>query len=162
MVIHTNRWYRQELLFIATALALGLAVIVTMSVGIGGRADRMFTEELPATLLMLAPFVITGVVAGVASRRGTVVGCCALLGGIVVVPALHYLAYLGEQEGLKNHAWTGAALAKGLFVFAAIPAALVGSCVGLWIGRALVRSGRARATDRPDRPAGAGPQETAS
>jgi hypothetical protein len=149
MSIRTDRWYVRGMVVFAASVSLGLAMIVAMA-ALDGRTSQMLASDLPASLVMLAPFVMIGVVAGVASRRGTMVGLCAFLGGIAVVAALQILGYVGAQERLMNRAWTGAALTKGLFLCAAIPASLVGSFFGLMMGRSLVRSDTNRANNHSE------------
>ena len=145
----TDRWYLTGLVLLGSALVLGLAATAIIA-ALEGRTGQMFAEDLPASLIMLAAFVIVGVVAGLATRRGNVVGFSALFGGLVVVAALHFLGYVGEEQGLKKGAWTGAALTKGLFVCAGVPGALIGSFIGGVIGLAILRSRDNRANNNPD------------
>ncbi len=131
----------------ALALAFGLVVIGYLAL-LSGRAAEMLTSDLYYTLILLFPFMIVGLVAGVASRRGTVVGLWALLTGVVVVAAIDSYGYLAVQEALRKGAWTGAALTQGMFAIAAIPASLVGSFVGVAIGLFIVRFGKNRSNDQ--------------
>ncbi|MBC7817568.1 MAG: hypothetical protein IAG10_11805, partial [Planctomycetaceae bacterium] len=139
----TNRGQFGGLRLVAVALALGLVVIGYLAL-LSGRVAQMLTSDLYLTLLMLFPFMIVGLVAGVASRRGTVVGLWALLTGVVVVAAIDSYGYLAVQEAVRKGAWTGAALTQGMFAIAAIPASLVGSFVGVAIGLFIVRFGKNR------------------
>ena len=143
----TNRRQLGGRRLFAVALALGFVVIGYLAL-LSGRAAQMLTSDLYLTLLMLFPFMIVGLVAGVASRRGTVVGLWALLTGVVVVAAIDSYGYLAVQEAMRKRAWTGAALTQGMFAIAAIPASLVGSFVGVAIGLFIVRFGKSRSNDQ--------------
>jgi hypothetical protein len=85
----------------------------------------------------LAPFLLIGMIAGVASLRGTMIGRCTWLGGLAPVLALEFIGLLEYRQGIRNHAGTGGALVFAMAVCAALPASIVGSLIGLRIGSAI-------------------------
>jgi hypothetical protein len=122
-------------LFFASAPLVGVAIIVPI-LAVAGHIN-LFKGGLGAIAFTLAPFVIIGIAAGVASLRGATIGWCTWLGGFAPVLALFFLGLLDYQQGIRNHAWTGASLALGMAVCAALPASAVGSLIGLGIGFAI-------------------------
>jgi len=124
-------------LFFASAPLVGLAIIVT-NFAAAFDIDALFNAGFwRATTFTLAPFLFIGIAAGVASLRGTTIGWCTWLGGFAPVLALFFLGLLEYQQGIRNHAWTGASLTLAMTVCAALPASIVGSLIGLGIGFAM-------------------------
>ena len=99
---------------------------------------RLFEPgSLVAIAFTLAPFLFTGMIAGVASLRRTTVGWCKWLLRLVPVLAPFFIGLLEYRQGIRNHAWTGASLSLEMTICAALPASIVGSLIGLGIGSAI-------------------------
>jgi len=133
LVINADQEYLRGFLFFASAPLVGLAIIVA------GPVAEVFRAGLVAITFTLAPFLFIGMIAGVASLRGTTIGWCTWLGGFAPIVALFFIGYLDYQQGIRNHAWTGASLALAVSACAALPASVVGSLIGLGIGLAISR-----------------------
>lgn len=133
MAITTNRNLVTAIMLLASAVLIGMAVVFGM---LGFKI-----AEWPSACFSLLPFVIVAATAAGVSKRGRIVGFCTWLSGLVSVGALYLLGYMGSQQALQQHAWTAAALSMGFAVFAAFPASIVGSLVGLVVGRALSKTG---------------------
>ena len=139
-----GRW--NGLFFFASAVAFGVAVIVSIA-AINDHLGRLLDQDLIAALAALVPFMVVGLVASIAGRRGIAVGVCAWLFGLASVLGLFLLGYLDYQQAIRDHAWTGAALSGAGAVCLAWPASLAGSLFGSWIGVMVARRGTDRGRD---------------
>jgi hypothetical protein len=132
MIVHTSRWYITAILLFVSAVLAGIAVVSAL---------EPFKNGWGTVGLSLSPFVIVATVAAGASKLGRIVGYCTWLGGLLCVGPLYLMGYMGYQQGIQQHAWTGASLAMFFAILAAFPASIVGSLVGLMVGRAVSKSG---------------------
>jgi hypothetical protein len=131
-----SRWFLRGALFFVGSVLPGLALIL-VAVAWGGKQDTPAENQLWFGALVLTPYVFIGLMAALASGSGARTGWCACLGGFATVIALYAIGYIGYQENIQAHAWTGAALTGMLFVCATVPGSLVGSAIGWAIGQAL-------------------------
>jgi hypothetical protein len=97
---NTDRSYFRGCLFFASAPLIGLAMIVTNFV-VDGHMDALFSAGFWVGLAFpLAPFLLIGMIAGVASLRGTMIGRCTWLGGLAPVLALEFIGLLEYRQGI--------------------------------------------------------------
>ncbi len=141
----TDRSHLGRFCFFAAGTPLLGLVVVTLAVT--GIAD-LFKAPFGATLFLLVPFLFIGMIAGAASMRGRTIGWCTWLGGFAPVLALSVFGGRVYQQGMQAHAWTGASLTLAMTVFAALPASIVGSLIGRWIGYAILKDQDEATVDR--------------
>lgn len=76
--------------------------------------------QLPATFIILLPFLILAFMAASTSRRsGVAKGVALLVVFLAVLSGLRFYAYQGAQSALQQDAYTAAALSDGLLAIAA-------------------------------------------
>ena len=83
----------QGVLIFVSAPLVGLTIIVT-TLAIAGHMDALFKADFLVTIAFpLAPFLFVGMIAGVASLRGTTIGWCTWLGGFAPILRCSLLAF---------------------------------------------------------------------
>ena len=138
---HTSRWHLRGLLFFLGSVLLGVAFVLAVAAANGESPLGPHRDDGTGLWwlgLLLAPFLFIGMLAGAASRDGATAAWWTCLGGLASVGAMYAVGYASYTSSIREHAWTGATFALGCGVCGAIPVSLVGSLVGLAIGRALV------------------------
>lgn len=99
-----------------------------------------YTATQPVgTLMLLAPFVTLGWLAGSLAKQRTVAsGMGLFIGGAVVLCLIYFHGHLGAEQAMQQRKWTVAAIAVGLLPFKSIPVLTTTLVLRLLIGRALV------------------------
>ena len=137
---------RPYLTFIGLAVCLfviatfGFGVLARVVVGDEGllhaASEHIYyaATQPVGTLLLCMPFLLLGLLcAATARRKGSDRGLGIFLIGALLLGFLYLNGYQEAQYALKNHRWTGAALAEGLLPFMSIPVLVICLIVSLLV-----------------------------
>lgn len=88
------------------------------------------------TVMLLAPFVLLGWMAGSLAWKQTFKGGTVLfVAGAVVLGLIYFGGHIGAEQAMQNRKWTAAALSIGLLPFQSIPVLFVILVIRLLMGR---------------------------
>jgi hypothetical protein len=88
------------------------------------------------TVMLLAPFVLLGWMAGSLAKKQTMKrGNFLFVGGVVPLSLIYLRGHIGAEQAMQLHQWTAAAVSIGLIPFQSIPVLAVVLVTRLLLGR---------------------------
>jgi hypothetical protein len=139
---------REHKLFLSSAIAASVISIIGFDIfaRISIRSEKLITAlgeslyfngiQIVGTLMLIAPFLVLGGMAVVASKNGGLRrGWCFFICGVLPLMGLYLRGILAANHFLEQEKWTASSLSIGLLPFKSIPILFIGLGIGWAVSR---------------------------